>query len=360
MLRAGLRPGPAGTDLVALVDRALERSGPGRGLPDLPLALDGPGRRNGRLGAPPIDPADVPSAELVRVAVGLLVDELLRGPAPAPVGTGRAGGPGPRRPWRRRRFRLAGAPTGVALARSDLAARGRAEGGRHPDVLVLAAPVESLLGQVWSGRVQHGAPVSWVGFTDRLARRDALPPRADPAAVAARWAGRVGTDRVHVVVGADPRAAVRSLLGVPDPAPAGAGRPGAAGPRPAPLTAAAVDVLRRTNQVLSVRVPAEQQDLLRARLTGLLPHAGPGHDAPGLTVPTRHRTWVEAQAARVVEQIRAGGYPVHGDLAEVGVHPTGRRRPHRPEVLDLVLDTVLEVARRADAARPTVQEGGVR
>lgn len=63
-----------------LAEVVLSRSGPGRGLPQLPLLW--PANAPARVGAPPVDPATVPEGELVRVGVGALTDLLLGSETP--------------------------------------------------------------------------------------------------------------------------------------------------------------------------------------------------------------------------------------------------------------------------------------
>ena len=60
-----------------------------------------------------------------------------------------------------------------------------------------------VLADTWTWRVQHRVTPSWAWWVGHWARRDELPPRVDLAAVAARWAARVGRDRVHLVLGDD-------------------------------------------------------------------------------------------------------------------------------------------------------------
>ena len=333
----------------ALIDRALERSGPGRGLLELPLDLVGDpagnlaGKPTDRAGAPATDPADVPAEELVRVGVGLLVVELLRAGAQA----------GSNRNRRRRRrpfsgsFLLGGAPTTTAAVRAALAGAGHVGGGRSPEVLLLAPPLEQMLGQVWSARVQRGAPVSWTDFVGRWSRQVALPPSADLSALARSWAERVGAGRVHVVADPDPLRTAADLLGIRLRAPGRASTPDLL-----PLPGAAVDLLRRVNQVLVVRVPEDQQAAFRRVVSASWASGSRGMpadaDEPGIVVPSRHRHWVEEQSARLVKELRRGGYPVHGDLDRITARQLGPQRPRRREVLDLVLDVVLEVAAATD------------
>lgn len=330
---------PAGPDFAALADRALARSGPGRGPAHIPLSWPGDepghGAAAARIGVPPTDPASLPADELARAGVGLLADLVASAPAPPVDDDGTAGGrPGRRRPWHKA-FHLAGPPVTTAAVRRSLALAGHHEGGRARDVVLLAEPLDVALAQVWSTRVQRGAPVRWVTFAGRWARRDQLPPSTDLVAIASWWSGRVGAEHVHVVTGPDVRrtaAAAASVLGVShvDTAPTD----------PRSLPPAAVDVLRRLNRVLNVRLPeAERSPRLRWVASRL-----PQDPAPALAVPERFRPWLEQRAARVAEDLVAGGYAVHGDLTGIAPRHDGAPHPRNAEVLDLVLATVLDVA----------------
>ncbi len=326
-----------------LADDVLARSGTGRGLPDLPLAWppDGAGVLRPSLGPRPMDPARVPVRELVRIAVGALVDL---------VQDDRVGGPARRRPrsgprhwpWSRD-LALAGAPGSVADVRAALAAAGVPVGGRHPEVLLLVPPFEVALGQVWAARVGAGAATRWQPSVGRWAARDRLPRGADLAGVATRWARRVGPERVHVIVGDAPgtlRRAVADRLGH---------RLGEAA-HPV-LTAAGVDALRRCNGLLDVRLPPQRHRLLLPTLHDLLGEPAPGHQ-PALQVPDRHRAWLERSARRVAEELSAGRYAVHGDLAQVALPVLDApQRPRRHDVLDLLLDACLRAAARGAGPR---------
>jgi hypothetical protein len=216
--------------------------------------------------------------------------------------------------------------------RRSLALAGHHEGGRSPEVVLLAEPLDVALGQVWSTRVQRGAPVRWVTFAGRWARRDQLPPSADLVTIASWWADRVGPERVHVVLDADHRRTAAAVLGLSHV------EAGATDPRSLPP--AAVDVLRRLNRVLNVRLPeAERVPRLRW-LAGRLP----ADDDPRLAVPARVRPWLEERAGRMADGLAAGGYAVHGDLTGIAPRHDGAPHPRNAEVLDLVLDAVLDVA----------------
>lgn len=326
--------GSANPSFATLADLVLARSGPGRGPAYLPLLWPGDERpaSQRRVGAPPVDPSAIPPGELCRVGAGVLVELLVRA-EPNPAEPPRPPRRQPRRrPWQRA-FHLAGAPATVARVRDALAAAGHVEGGRSPEVVLAAEPLDLLLAQIWSARVQSGAPVRWVAFAARWAARDRLPPSANLSEIAAVWAKRVGPDRVHVVTGPDPVRQTADLLGVTVPASSSTSHE---------LAPAAVDLLRRLNRVLHVRVPQDQIAGHLRRATALLPSAEPT-DAV-LRVPDAQRAWVDARSRRITDDLRAGGYAVHGDLDRIAPRHVGAPHPRSADVLDLVLDTCLRAA----------------
>jgi hypothetical protein len=311
-------------------DRALRRSGPGRGPVHLTLVWPDSDRSAAGPGAPPVDPAALPAEELIRAGTGLLADLVLS--VPAAAASQAPPRPPRRRPWRPA-FHLAGAPVTTAGLRAALAAAGHHEGGRRPRVLLVAEPLDVALAQVWSTRVQRGAPVRWATFAARWAHRDQLPPSADLAAIARFWAGRLGAERVHVLT---PPAALRSAADVlgtdaPQAVPA-------ADPRE--LSPAAVDLLRRLNGVLNVRVEEARHRACLRRLAALLPR----HDDLALAVPAPHRDWLDERWRRITDELTAGGYSVLGDLARAAPRHHGASHPRGSDVLDLVLETCLHTA----------------
>ena len=321
-----------GAAFTALADLVLSRSGPGRGLAHQPLLWPGDPRRG--FGAPAADPADVPAEELVRLAVGTLTDLLVRAPVR----------PEPRPPRRRLitrapAFRLAGAPVTTSAVRRELGRSRLVEGGRRPRVVLLAAPFDDALAQVWSARVQRGAPVRWRGFVSRWSNRPDLPPALDVAALARQWAARVGAQQVHVAVAGSATADTAArVLGV-------GLRPRASGVPVVSrdLSPAAVDVVRRVNAVLTVRLdPAARRGATRTLVGALdVPHPG----TPGLTVPAEHAEWACERAARMTEDLSGGGYPVHGRLADLAPVLTGLpTRPPQDGVLTAALGACLALA----------------
>jgi hypothetical protein len=343
--RVAARRALAGEALAELADLVTSRSGPGRGLGQQPLSWPADdGLPTGpRLGAPPVDPADVPDEELVRVGVGALTELLLGSTADAddpgqPSAT--------RRPFTRTpAFRLAGAPVTTSAVRRALGAAGHAEGGRSPRVVLLAEPFDYALAQVWSSRVQHGAPVRWHGFLVRWSGRRDLPPSADLPALAREWAGR--SAQVHVVVAPGGfEAATRvaaDVIGVHLSPGRWRRRPPAPQPGVRDLAPAAVDVARRVNAVLGVRVGEERHAVALRRLVRTLARPTPSGHA--LTVPVPHRDWARSRAARLAEELSAGGYPVHGPLDGLAPRfdalPT---HPRRTDALEVVVTACLDLA----------------
>ncbi|MBZ5739324.1 hypothetical protein [Nocardioides mangrovi] len=306
----------AGPVPAPLATRVLEASAPGRGRPD--LQLEGAAERLA-FGPPPVDPADLPDDELIRVAAGLLAEDVVADGLPDPHHV-----PGAR--WFRTRYRVTGDPLLAAAARRDLTRRGRPPGGRGAVVLVLGADLGQLLADVWTDRcLADGAP-AWSDWVDRLARRGPLPPRADLAHTAASWAARVGRDRVHVVL--DPAAAPR-LVGV---------RRALA--TPTPLSADATELSRRVGQVLGLlAVPPARADLLEHTLRPRLAAVG---GAP-LTLPARHQRWARLRAVRVQKALLRAGYPVHGDPDRLlPVLRDGVEQPDDAGVLQLAMRLLLE------------------
>ncbi len=363
--RVAARGGLSGEATVRLADLVTSRSGPGRGLGQLPLLRPDRGPRGtapepgrARTGAPPVDPAEVPAEELVRVGTGALTELLLQTPAPAePSPVRRQPVRGRWTSGRRRRpsFVLAGAPVTTALVRRTLEAAGHREGGRSPQVFVLVEPFDRALAQVWSARVQHGAPVRWHGFVQRWSGRRELPPSLDLTAVAGGWAARVGPGRVHLVA-ADPSGSGVAAAGVvaevlgPDPRPPAP--PSATPTGVLDLSPAAVDVARRVNAVLGVRVPPDRHRVVLRRLVELLERCDlprpPGSEHL-LTVPEPARRWAQDRAEQQVGALSAGGYPVHGSVdrflprfGDLATHP---RREDALEVVTACLTQVLPSGR---------------
>jgi len=336
----------------ALAGRVLAATGPGRGLPHLPVRPHDPGSDAAapRVGARPVDPARVPAEELVRVLTGVLPGLLVDAPVlPAPA----AGEPTPRPSGAGRlrrllpggrsarpvagRFALMGPPAAVAAIRADLLAAGCREGGRGAVPLVLGLPLETMLTEAWAGRVRRGSATRWIRFTSKWSERP--PVSADLPALArhrARTAGAVGEPGPVLVLGADHpalRAGVASALGLPDLPPASS--------PPAQLDAAGADLVRRLNRVAPLAVGAAAPAVTAATVARL---ARPGA-APALRAPEQLASRIATLGARLIEEVvgaaERGDYAVVGDPGVLG--PVGGTRAAQPDV-EVVLERALDLA----------------
>jgi hypothetical protein len=323
----------AGRPAPELVERVLVASAPGRGRQDLellgavePLAF----------GPPPIDPATLSADDLVRVAVGLVAEDL--------VGAAGAAGP-PRevkvRRWRTR-YRLTGDRWLADEMRAELVAQGRPPGGRGAVVAVVGTDLATMVAHHWMASCFTDGGVAWGDYLAGMRRRGRLPRRVDLAVTAARWAAELGgADHVRVVL--DPArvakvVGVRRLAVLPD------------------VAADAAELARRTAGALGILVtPPERAELmrtvLRPRLAGL-----PG---PRPVVPHAHRDWLDEQTRLVQRGIRAGDYPVVGDLDALlprwpdlpADGPDDPAAGQSERVLSLALSLLLDPARRPGEGR---------
>lgn len=317
----------------ALVDRILDSSAPGRGQPDLELLGAGEGRR---FGPPPVDPAALPPAELVRMAVGVLAEMVAETDvAPGVSGSGTRSTQPSGAPWRQA-FHLVGNPFAADETRAALRSAGKLSGRRAPVALVIADDLDTMLADLWAWRVRHTVHADWPWWVANWARKDQLPPRLNLPRVLRTWADRVGVSRVHVVVGPEPAAEVARLLGVR--------RPLAAPLRPPSPEATAV--VRHTNAVLRVIVDEDRHQRL---LDGVLLPVLAEERGRRTAVPAEHRDWVRRRAGMLRDGLLSGEYPVHGDpdlLVPADREPDGRENGTGPTdegILDVALRALLGV-----------------
>lgn len=278
-----------------LLERVLAASAPGRGLPDLELI----GVHNGSVFGPrPVDPAEVPINELVRMACGVIAEDLVGRPAGEPIRQPRS--------LRRSRFHVEGDPLLVHEALRDRRPP-RQEGGR---LLILGAPLEQMVYDAWCLRTLSGSTPSWGRWVRRFADVDRLPSGIDLAGRARRWVRQFPQGRVEL----DFRTRPRSLR--PD----------------------AVEAARQVTMTLRVLVPGPELELLRERVIDpwVLRQRG---DA--LAVPTRHAEWLTRSSGLMADRIAAAGYPVHGD-PDVLTSLTASNAAPRPQ---RVLQTVVRLLR---------------
>ncbi len=315
----------AGHPSPALVERVLAASAPGRGRPDLELVGVDAARR---FGPPPVDPADLSDDELLRVATGLLAQELasrvemrevvVDQPTAQPLPASR------RRPRRlRTRYELAGDPWLAAAHTAQLVADGRPPGGGGRSVHVLGTDLATMLAHTWAaGAFGTGVP-SWPDFLARIRARRRLPRRVDLPGVVERFQARPHTGRVGVVLDLG---ALPGLVGVRRLAPV------------ADAPAHATELARQVGGALSLHLlPADQAALLTTVLRPRL--AGVEGALPG--VPPEHRDWVEDAAFGLRQRLLRARYPVVGDPD--GLLPSWSERPPG-SVLGLAIELLLEEA----------------
>lgn len=383
-LAAGAPTGPSGRPaggrtggLAGLADRVFATPSPGRGLLDVPVPWrDAPSR----FGTPGVEPDQVPTEELVRLAVGVLAHALPSLP-PGPTAHPPAAWP---MPWRRR-FRLHGSPVTSAAVRENLLAQGLVESDWRPTHVVIARPVEVMMAEHWVARAHDGGILKWSTLWRRAEAAGRLPSQIDVAAVARGLAGRRG-EPVHVVVARDPTdavALVSQALASPSLAPGslapGSLALGSLAPRSltlgslarrsvgqrrrggaslAPSTVpdvdcALADLLRRLNRLtaltheparvseLAEKVAALVEDRSTERNAGLMAPPVSTRVTPPVT-PPRSLPWARSVAAAGSEELLGAGYPVHGDPSALA--PTERQGSgtvDRDRTLELALTACL-------------------
>lgn len=312
------RPSPA------LVERVLSGDLVGRGRGDLGLA----GEAQPHFGTPPVDPADLPVKELLRVLTGLLAEDVVRAGVP-PL-------PADHRPrFRRVRYRLGGDPWLAVPMRAELTRHGFPPGGGRAVTYLVGRDLGGMLVDAWTRRSLVDGAAGWEAWLTKLRRADRLPPRADLMRQARWWERRVGAQNVRIVT--DP-ALVPAILGVD-----------LALPRPPVLAADALDLARRVSPLVGLFAgPGRREELM---LRGLVPRLARTDGLP-LALPERFRQWVERRARLVYEELTGCDYAVLGDPALVLGGPGTSERPgfaggpgaspSEQAVLGLALRTLLE------------------
>jgi hypothetical protein len=312
----------AGAPAPRLVERVLAAGAPGRGQPDLELVGASP---ESRFGPRPVDPVTVPDDELLRVAVGILAEDVVARGLPAAPKEGRP------RPWRRH-YELHGDPELAAPIRADLVARGRPAGGGDPVHVILATDLGRMLAHVWTARAFGSGIPAWRGWLRTVERHGSLPAPIDPLVTARTRTGDARPDRIHIVLDHD---ALPPLLGVrrlPDPQPE--------------LAAEAPDLARRISGVAGLLVPDHQRKALMRRTVRPLLAEEPGSP---LSVPEEHHSWLRDHAARITDELSRAGYAVHGDPAVLApVREHGVEAPAPRSTLALALRMML-AGRAAEA-----------
>ncbi len=329
----------AGRPSASLATHVLEASAAGRGRPDLELVGVGSGSE---FGPAPVDPADLPAGELVRVAASVLADELVDSGLPETHGA-------PRSSRWRRGYRLIGDPEIAGGFREQLLARGRPPGGRRPVVVACGSDLGTMLAHVWTHRAFGEGVTAWREWLRALRERRQLPPRADLVAVCRVWDGKVGAGRLHVVL--DP-AAVTALVGERRSLSAPVSAPGESG-----------ELARRVGSVLGLLVPPDERaallaSRLRPRIDAVIARTGLGRP---LVVPPSHQEWVERAAERMRQELKRSGYAVHGSLEALvpawpGDLDPARAGPSPDATLDLAVQVLLDADLDRAPDRESVEE----
>lgn len=298
-----------------LADRVLAADAPGRGRSDVPLT----GVGEPRFGPAPVDPGDLAADELLRIAAGLLAEDLAQVELPHRQDPHR-------RPWAPA-YRLAGDDWLVASVRADLRRRARPEHPRARRVYVLGTDLATMLADAWTARAFAESGAAWSAWLGRFVEHDRLPARADLPAIARGRAEAIGSHRVAIVT--DPARMQRRLRLV---------RHRVADP-PA-VTAVGVDLTRRISTTLGILVPDDRRTRLLHEV--LLPRL-PQDPAARVAVPPQWHDWVRDRAERMHADLRAGGYPVIGDLDRlVPLRPAAGADPSASATLELALELLVD------------------
>lgn len=312
-------------DVHGLADLMLSTAALGRGIVDPPIV----GPQPTTAGAPAVEPDELPTRELLRVAA---VAAARLAPASATGAVRPAGQPLPW--WRRRGVVLHGSPLTAGRLAERVRAAGHDHGGRSALRIVVVRPFAAGMAETWASRIARGGTLRWPRLWTRVAVTGELPPPVDVLARATRL-GREHPGRVHVLVAEDADV-VAGLLGDLVPLP-----PGASAPAPDldPDLWEARRWLNRADAAMADRLP---------RFT---PFAATGSGRT-LGPPPAYAAWARAQAERLADGL-AGAHPdyaVHGDPASVVRLPARSAQPDPEAVLDRLLGLVVTWWNRSGGA----------
>lgn len=220
------------------------------------------------------------------------------------------------------------------------------------EVVFTARDLARQLPSEWQEQVRHNTSKRLDDMVDDLvAQSDAseLPPRAtfwrlhDPVRVLPPWAEAVGADHIHVVT-VPPPGAPRDVLWhrfaeairvEPSGFDLDLGRTNPS------LGLVETELLRRTNELLQATSAGANPKQRRFLIQQVL--RGRGGQRP-ISLPPRHAAWAHARSAELIDGIRAAGYHVIGDLADlqpVAVNATGEPNDvTQAELLDAAIDAL--------------------
>lgn len=241
---------------------------------------------------------------------------------------------------------LAGEALGVA-GRGQAASVATAFGKTPLSVVISTRSVPDLAVRAWQRVLKAGGAPTYDGYLRGL--RANLTPRSlafwaahDPLDVASRWGERVRPDDVHVVLnptGNDDRDTawprLSSVLGVDVPLPV-------LDPSPWGLLLGPVEaeLLRRVHTAGDYRFRDGDRHRWTRRLlaVGLLA----SRPAGAIALPPEHREWLGRRSDALLRGIRAGGYRLVGDPADLLLPPDP---PSARLVADVTDDEIAELSR---------------
>lgn len=226
---------------------------------------------------------------------------------------------------------------------------------REAHVVVTARDLGRTLGSAWQEEVKNRGTWTWAEFV--AAVRDPQLAGTNPArafwlrqdlpAVLRVWSRAVPPDRIHVVTvppSGTPRdllvQRLGSVLGF-DPQQLGREAPWAN----ETVGVVGTEVIRRLNPLLA-DLPQRQYD--RAVKRVLVRALAARTEAVRFTLPPEDLEWARERGAAMVDEVRATGYPVVGDLAELTPLPGSGRRPDENSAEELLAEAVQGLAGLAE------------
>ncbi len=250
----------------------------------------------------------------------------------------------------------------------------RSFGDAEVHAVVTARDLGRVVLSAWQEDIKTDQTWIWRDYADALAdhgARGRAPARGfwlrqDLPAVLHVWAGVLPRDRVHVVTlpppGADSAILLQRVGEVMGFDAASLGEP--ARWDNTSMGVAGTEVLRRMNVHLHRRLNQRQyHDVVE---TVLAPILARDPAATRLSVPESDRAWIDREAARIIESVRAADYPVVGDPEDLRpAYVEGGRTPEAVDSDELLDAAVLALAalterfalakwnRRKDSARIT-------
>jgi hypothetical protein len=224
-------------------------------------------------------------------------------------------------------------------------------------VVVTCRDVGRVLVSAWQQGIRAGQTFTWREFVTAVqdpAERGRHPARGfwmrfDLPAILSIWGTAQPTDRIAVVTvppaGAPPEELLRRMAEVVGFDSRALREP----PRSdnASLGLAGTEVVRRLNIALGGRINERQHtQVVGGTLASALSRAGTD---PRYGLPEADMPWAEAEANRQITAVKAGGYPVVGDLGDLlPRREAGTRRPDDPSDEELLNAAMLALTTVTD------------